>query len=136
MFTDLYHLDQFGRIIIKVYHITGFFRGLGTTVHGHTNIGLGQCRGIIGTIAHHCYQAACGLFFFDVVHFIFRFGLRDKVIYSGFFCNEFCRQRIVSGNHYGFNPHFTQTFKTLLYTGFDDILQFDHTHHDIIFGHY
>ena len=136
LFTDLHNLNQFCRIIIQVNHITGFLCSLCTTIHSHTYIRLRQSRSIICTITHHRNQLTSLLLFLDIFHLILRFSFSDEIIHTGFFCNIFSSQRVITCYHNRFYTHFTQTFKTLLNTRFDNILQFNNSYNILVYTYY
>ena len=129
LLTDFHNLDQFGRIIIQIYHIAGFLCSLRTTVHCYSDIRLSQSGSIIRTVPHHCHQFAGLLFLLDIFHFIFRLRFGNKIIDTCLFCNIFGSQRVITGHHHCLHSHFAQAFETFLNTRFDDILQFDNTRH-------
>ena len=136
LFTDFHNLNQFRWIIIQIDHITGLFRSLCTTIHCHSDICLSQSRSIIGSIPHHCHQFTGLLLLLDIFHFIFRLGFGNKIIHTCLLCNIFGSQRIIAGHHNRFHSHLAQAFETFLNARLDDILQFNHSRHFLVYTYH
>nr|GFD16556.1 hypothetical protein [Tanacetum cinerariifolium] len=79
-----------------VYHVAGFFGGLGARVHGDSHVGLGQGGRVVGTVAHHRHQLAALLLGADVLHLVLRLGFGNKVIDTCFFGNKLGGERVVA----------------------------------------
>jgi len=124
-----HNFNQLCRVVVQIHHITGFLRCLCTAIHRYPYICLCQRRSIIRSVSHHCNQFPGLLLLLDIFHFIFRPSFSNKIIYSSFFSNIFCCQRVVTGHHNRLHTHFAQTFETLLNTRFDNILQFNNAYY-------
>ena len=105
LFTYLDNLYQLGRIIIQIHHIPCFLGSLCTAIHGNPHISLGKGRSIICSVTHHGNQFAGSLLFLDILHLILWFSLGYEVVYSGFLCNIFGGQWVISRHHDCFYPH-------------------------------
>ena len=123
LLADLDNLDQLRGIRIEVDHVAGFFRGLRAGVHGDANVGLSQCRRVVGAVAGHRHQLAFGLFAANQVHLVFRRGLRQKIVHTRFARDRGSGQRIVAGDHHGPDAHRAQLIEALAHAAFHDVLQ-------------
>src|SRR6185369_11358590 len=65
LFADFDDLDELGGVRVQIHHVAGFLRRLRAGVHGHSDIGLRQGRGIIRAVSGHGHKFAFGLFPFD-----------------------------------------------------------------------
>lgn len=80
LFADPYDVDEFGRIGVQVDHIAGLFGGRRAGVHGDPDIGLGQCRGVVGAVTGHRDHVAAGLLAADVGQFLLRGGFGQEIV--------------------------------------------------------
>ena len=123
LLADFHDFDQLGGIRIQVYHIARLFGRLGAGIHGHPHIGLGQGRSVVGPVPGHGYEMSRCLLAANQGQFIFRFGLGQKIIHAGFFGNGGRGQRVVPGDHHGFDPHGPEALKAVRQTAFDNVLE-------------
>ena len=132
LFTDFNDFDELGRVVVEVYHISGLLGSLRTAVHGDTDVCLGQCGSVVRSVTHHGDQFAGFLLLLDIVHFIFRLGFGNVIVYTSFFSDIFCSQRVIACHHNGLDTHLAEAFETFLYSRLDNILQLNHTDDEII----
>ena len=53
LLTNLDHLDQLGRIRVKIDHVARLTRRLRAGIHGNADVGLSERWGIVGAVAAH-----------------------------------------------------------------------------------
>ncbi len=135
LFADLHHVQQLGWVAVQVHQVGGLAGGLGAIVHGHADVGLGQRRGVVGTVATHGDHLAFGLFTADALQFALRRSLGNKVIDPGFGGNCSRSQRVIAGHHDGANTHRPQLGETLANAGFNHVLQVNGTEQLAVAGH-
>ena len=112
-------------IRVEIHHVARFLRRLCAGIHRDADIGLCQCRGIVGAVAGHGDELAVRLFFLDQRHLVLGRRLREEVVDTCF--RRDCRggQRIVSGDHDRPDPHCAQVREALAHAALDDVLQVD-----------
>ena len=115
-----------GRVTVQVHHVGRFFGRLRAGVHGDSDVGLGQGRGIVGAVAHHSDQFPLGLLLADIRQLGLRCSLREEVIHPRLLGNGRGRQRVIARNHDGAQPHAPQARKALADPGFQDVLEHHH----------
>ncbi len=84
LLADLDDLDELGRRAIQIHHVAGLAGRLRAGLHGDTDIGLGQSRGVVGAVAGHGDQPPALLLLADIVELLLgrRFG--EEGIDAGF----------------------------------------------------
>ena len=79
LLAHLDHVEQLGRVAVQVDQVGRLAGGLGAVVHGHADVGLGQRRGVVGTVAAHRHQATFALLLANPRQFLLRGSLGDHV---------------------------------------------------------
>ena len=127
LFANFNDFDQFCRVGIKVHHITRLLGCLRTRIHGHAHIGLSQCRCVICAVACHGNQMSFRLFLSNQCQFIFGSRFGDEIVHTSFLGNSGGCKTVVTGYHYGLDPHRPESFKPVLKSSFHDVFQVDNT---------
>ena len=122
---DLHHVQQLGRVAVEVDHVGGFASGLGTVVHRHADVGLSQCRGVVGAVAAHGNQATIVLLMANTREFLLWRGFGQHIVHTRFSGNRGGGQRVVASDHHGANPQLAQLGKTLTNTWLDHVFEMD-----------
>ena len=122
-------LDQLGRVGVEINHVAGFLGRLGAAVHRHRDVGLGECRGVVGAVAGHRHQAALRLVFADQLELGFgrRFG--EEIVDPGLGGDGGGGQAVVAGDHHRLDPHAAQLGEAFLDPALDDVFEFDDAEH-------
>ena len=129
LLADRHDLDQLGRIAVEVDHVAGLAGGHGAGVHGHTDIGLGQSRGVVGAVAAHRHQLALGLLGLDQPELGLRRRLGQEVVDAGLGGDGGRGERIVAGDHHRADAHPAQLGEPLADAALDDVLEVDEAQH-------
>lgn len=136
LLADAHNVDQLGGRGIQVHHVARFLGGLGARVHGHRHIRLGKSRRIVGAVSGHGDHMALGLQVPDHLEFPFRRRFGQEIVHSGFRRDGGRGERIVAGDHDGFDPHFAQVGELFLDAVLDDVLQVDDAQNFMVFRHH
>ena len=97
-------------------------------VHCHGHISLGQRWCVVGAVTGHGDQTAFGLILANQLELVFRRGLGQKVVHTGFGGNGGGCQLVVAGDHHGFDAHAAQLAKAFLDAGLDNVFELHDTH--------
>src|SRR5215204_2118085 len=121
----LYNLDELRRVRVEVYHVAGLFGGLRPRVHRHAHVGLRERGRVVRAVAGHGDEFAFGLLALNQSHLVFGPGFGEEVVNARFARNRRRRERVVTRDHYGLNPHLPELVESLAHAPFDDVLQVD-----------
>ena len=94
-------------------------------VHGNTHVGLRKRRCVVRAVARHGNQVTVELLLADAFQFLFRRRLRHEIVDACFGRNRRGGQRIVTGDHHGFDSHFAQLREAFFDSAFDHVLEFN-----------
>ncbi len=125
LLADLHDLDELGRVGVEVDHVPGLFRGRGTGVHRHADVGLGEGGRVVGAVAGHRDELAALLLLLDQRHLVFRRRLGEEVVHAGLLRDRARGQRVVAGDHDGADAHRPHLGEPLGDALLDDVLQVD-----------
>ena len=126
LLADFDHLDELGGVGVEIDHVAGFLGGLRAGVHGDADVGLGERGSIVGAVAGHGDEFAFSLLALDQVHLVFRRGLREEVVDTGFASDGSRRKRIVAGDHHGADAHGAKLIEALAHAALHHVFQFNH----------
>ena len=134
LFADLDDLDQLGGVAVEVDHVARFARGLGAGLHGDADIGLGQSRGVVRSVAAHGHEAALGLFLADQAQLVLRRRLGEEVVDAGFGGDGGGGDWFVARDHHRPQAHAAQVGEALLHPRLDHVLEVDDAHQLEVLG--
>src|SRR3954453_13750458 len=125
LLADLDDLDELGRVGVQVDHVPGLLGGRGPGVHRHADVGLGERRGVVGTVAGHRDELAALLLLLDQRHLVLRGRLGQEVVHAGLLRDGARGERVVAGDHDGLDAHLAQLGEPLADPFLDDVLEVD-----------
>ena len=102
-------------------------------VHRHTDIGLGQCRGVVGAVAAHRDELALRLLLADQLELILGCRLSEEIVNPRFGRDRGRGQRVVAGDHDRADPHLPQLGKAIADAALHDILEMDDAQQPLVF---
>ena len=134
LLADLDDLDELGRIGVEIDHVAGLARSLRAGIHGDADVGLRQCRRVVGAVAAHGDELALGLLVADEPQLVLGRRLRQEIVDAGF--RGDCRRghRIVAGDHDRADAHAAQLGEALADAALDDVLELDDAEEPTVLG--
>ena len=118
-------LEQFRGIGVEVDHVPGFLGGLGPGVHRDGHVSLGERGSVVGAVARHRHQPSLSLRISDQFELGLGSSLGEEVVDARLGGDGRRRQRVVTGDHDGPDPHTTQLPEALPDASLDDVLELD-----------
>ena len=134
LLADLDDLDELGGVAVEVDHVAGLLGGLGARVHRDADVGLGQCGGVVGAVAHHGDELAAVLLLADVGELGLGGGLGDEVVDAGLVGDRLGGQRVVAGDHDDAQAHLPEPGEPLLDSRLEDVLELDDAEDPVVLG--
>lgn len=83
LLANTHDLDELGGAGVEVDHVAGLLGSLGSGVHGHGDVRLGERRRVVGAVAGHGDQVTLTLELADLLEFALGGGLGQEVVNAG-----------------------------------------------------